>query len=364
MRTRNASAGRARDAEAAWLALIVAAAPVAAPAVEEGSCDDPVHRSIACGTFSVLFENDLFTGDDRYYTNGIKLSWMSRDLRQFRQWTHTPVWMRGFFESMDRFQPGREKNIGFFVGQKLFTPQDIQQRDLIPDDRPYAGWLYGGMSLNSKNTRALDTFELQLGLVGPASLGEETQNFVHEVRDIPTAEGWDNQLDNEVAFALFYQRKQRLWEYFEPSSLLGADVIAHAGAAAGTVYTYANTGMELRFGVNIPSDFGTSLIRPGGDVSAPVLTADAPHHDPNRLGVHVFGAVTGRAVLRDIFLDGNTFEDSHDVDKENLVGDFIWGAGVTFRRMKLTYSQVYRTQEFEEQDESSKYGSLNFTLVY
>jgi hypothetical protein len=25
---------------------------------------------------------------------------------------------------------------------------------------------------------------------------------------------------------------------------------------------------------------------------------------------------------------------------------------------------VYRTQEFEEQDESSKYGSLNFTLVY
>jgi len=361
---RFASAPQTRDTRGAWIAFAIAVAPAPALAVEEGSCDDPVHRSIACGTFSVLFENDLFTGDDRYYTNGIKLSWMSRDLRQFKQWEHTPEWMRGFFESMDRVHPGREKNVGFFIGQKLFTPRDIQERALIPDDRPYAGWLFGGMSLNSKNTRALDTFELQLGIVGPAALGEQTQNFVHEVRDIPTAEGWDNQIDNEVAFSLFYQRKQRFWDYFEPSSLLGADVIGHAGAAAGTVYTYANAGVELRFGRNIPSDFGTSLIRPGGDVSAPVLTADAPRHDPDRFGVHVFGAITGRAVLRDIFLDGNTFGDSHGVDKENLVGDFIWGAGVTFRRMKLTYSQVYRSQEFEDQDDTSKYGSLNFTLVY
>ncbi len=364
MRRRLALPPGPRAPRAAWLALAIAGAPAAAPGAQEGSCDDPVHRSIACGTFSVLFENDLFTGDDRYYTNGIKLSWMSRDLRQFGQWAHTPEWMRGFFESMDRIQPGREKNVGFFAGQKLFTPQDIQERELIPDDRPYAGWLFGGMSLNSKNTRALDTFELWLGIVGPAALGEETQNFVHEVRGIPAARGWENQLDNEVASSLFYQRKQRFWEYFAPSSLLGADVIGHAGAAAGTVYTYANAGVELRFGRNIPSDFGTSLIRPGGDVSAPVLTADVPHHDPDRFGMHLFGAISGRAVLRDIFLDGNTFGDSHSVEKENLVGDFIWGAGVNFRRMKVTYSQVYRSQEFEGQDETSKYGSLNLTVVY
>jgi hypothetical protein len=354
---------RARSA-ACITGLACLLAPTSILAVEEGSCDDPVHRSIACGTFSILFENDLFTGDDRYYTNGIKLSWMSRDLRQFAQWEHTPVWMRGFFESFDRFQPGREKNVGVFVGQKLFTPEDIERRDLILEDRPYAGWLFGGMSLNSKNSVALDTFELQVGIVGPSALGEETQNFVHEIRDLSTAKGWDNQLDDELAFALFYQRKQRLWEYFEPSSLLGADIIAHAGAAAGTLYTYGNAGMELRLGINIPADFGTSLIRPGGDVSAPVLTADAPHHDPNRFGFHVFGAITGRAMLRDLFLDGNTFEDSHSVDRKDLVGDLIWGAGVTWRRVKLTYTQVFRTKEFESQDNSSEYGSMNVSFVF
>ncbi|MFO1436383.1 MAG: lipid A deacylase LpxR family protein [Gammaproteobacteria bacterium] len=331
---------------------------------EDGSCDDPVRRSAACGTFSILFENDLFTGTDRYYTNGIKLSWMSRDLRQFSQWEHTPASMRGFFEAFDRFQPGREKNIGAFVGQKLYTPNDIQQRAVIVNDRPYAGWLFGGMSLNSKNSVALDTIELQLGIVGPASLGEETQNFVHEVRGFPTAKGWDNQLDNELAFSLYYERKQRLWNYFDPNSLLGADFIAHAGAAGGTVHTYANGGGELRLGYNIPADFGTSLIRPGGDVSAPVLSADAPHHDPHRFGFHIFGAVTGRAVLRDIFLDGNTFSDSHNVDKKNFVGDFIWGAGVTWRGFKLTYSQIFRTKEFEEQDTASQYGSINLSVIF
>jgi hypothetical protein len=333
-------------------------------AVDEGSCDDPVHRSAVCGTFSILFENDLFTGTDRYYTNGIKLSWMSRDLRQFALWEHTPESLRGFFEAFDRFQPGHEKNIGVFVGQKLYTPNDIQQRSLIVNDRPYAGWLFGGMSLNSKNSVSLDTIELQLGMVGPASLGEETQNFVHELRGFPTAKGWDNQLHNELAFSLYYERKQRLWNVFDPDSLLGADFIAHAGAAGGTVNTYANGGAELRFGYNIPADFGTSLIRPGGDVSAPVLNVDAPHHDPHRFGIHIFGAVTGRAVLRDIFLDGNTFTNSHSVDKENFVGDFIWGAGVTWRGLKLTYSQIFRSKEFKNQDTASQYGSINLSVIF
>lgn len=360
---------RDRSHPAPWQGALLAAgvclllAPDAG-AVQVGSCEDPEQRPIYCGTYSILFENDLFADTDRFYTNGIKLSWLSRDLRQYAQWQYTPMWLRPLFESMDSFQPGREKNIGFFVGHKLFTPEDIRRRDLIVGDRPYAGWLFGGMSLNSKNTRALDTIEIQLGWVGPGAQGEETQNFVHELRGIDTAKGWDNQLDDEPAFSIFYQRKQRFRDFFQPATRLGADVIGHAGGAAGTVYTYANIGIEGRFGLNIPADFGTSLIRPGGDVSAPVLTADAPRHDPNRFGAHFFVALTGRAVLRDIFLDGNTFENSHSVDRENFVGDLILGAGVTYRRLKVTYAHVLRTREFETQDHGSEYGSMNLTVSF
>ncbi|NIT29347.1 MAG: DUF2219 family protein, partial [Candidatus Aminicenantes bacterium] len=37
----------------------------------------------------------------------------------------------------------RLRNIALSVGQKMFTPRDITRRELIPEDRPYAGWLYG-----------------------------------------------------------------------------------------------------------------------------------------------------------------------------------------------------------------------------
>jgi lipid A 3-O-deacylase len=80
--------------------------------------------------------------------------------------------------------------------------------------------------------------------------------------------------------------------------------------------------------------------------------------------VHVFGAVTGRLVLRDIFLDGNTFADSHDVDKEYLVGDLLFGASMTFLNAKLSYAQVFRSKEFEGQDRAHNFGSLTLSLTF
>jgi len=35
-------------------------------------------------TFSVYFENDLFTHTDKHYTNGTKLSWISPDLTSYK----------------------------------------------------------------------------------------------------------------------------------------------------------------------------------------------------------------------------------------------------------------------------------------
>lgn len=92
--------------------------------------------------------------------------------------------------------------MAFSIGQKIFTPDDIQRRGLVENDRPYAGWLYFGSAFHNKNARLLDTFEIQLGVVGPAALAEKTQNFVHDLRGIDEARGWDNQLHNEPGVLL------------------------------------------------------------------------------------------------------------------------------------------------------------------
>jgi hypothetical protein len=328
----------------------------------------PPHES---WTFTGRFENDLFAGTDRFYTNGIKLSWISPDLQWFRdldwfrrdarlsRWGNRLVDMLPF--SGD---PERQRNLALSAGQMMYTPRDIERRELIVDDRPYAGWLYGSVAFHSKTYRLLDTFEIQAGLTGPWSLAEQAQDLIHELRGIDKARGWDNQIDTEPAFAFVYERKYRIVPRLDLGSGWGIDAIGHAGGAVGTAFTHLSGGIEARFGWNLPADFGTALIRPGGETNAPADTAD-PRYDPARgRGFHVFAAVNGRLVARDVFLDGNTFSDSHHVDKEAAVGDLTIGASAIYGRFKLSYAQVWRSAEFEHQDGSQQFGSISLSFTY
>ena len=63
-----------------------------------------------------------------------------------------------------------------------------------------------------------------------------------------------------------------------------------------------------------------------------------------------------------IFLDGNTFHDSHSVDKKNFVADLMGGIGIVFGRVKVSYAYVFRTKQFETQSDAQLFGA--FTLSY
>lgn len=331
----------------------------------------PTHASDApdprdSSTLTVMFENDLFGDGDEQYTNGFQLGWMSPDVARYRDADLPPglEWAKHLAAALpfvDR--PGSQHNVGLSLGQKIYTPGDTRTRALVPDDRPYAGWLYGSVAFISKTMTRLDTVELQAGMIGPASLAEDAQKFVHELRGFDPPEGWDNQLENEPGLALIYERRDRPWRS-ENAAGMGYDFITHAGGAVGNVFTYLNAGGELRAGWNLPADFGTSVINPGGDTNAPIAVGDPRLRNTSPFGLHAFAAVTGRFVLRDIFLDGNTFADSHDVDKQWLVGDFLLGASVTFWRAKLSYAKVFRSKEFEGQDRAHQFGSLSLSITF
>src|SRR3546814_17784538 len=99
---------------------------------------------------------------------------------------------------------------------------------------------------------------------------------------------------------------------------LGVDVTPHLGAALGNVYTYGAGGLTLRFGEDLPDDYGPPRIRPalpGSDYFRPT----------DDFGWYFFAGAEGRIVARNIFLDGNTFKDSHSVDKRPLVADLQAG---------------------------------------
>ena len=315
-------------------------------------------------TFSFYFENDLFADTDQNYTNGVKMTWISPDLSRYAESDQLPEWSLKIARSLPFVnEPGFQRNIAFSVGQNMYTPGDISRTELIEDDRPYGGWLYLGTAFHSKNQRRLDSMEIQVGMVGPASFAEETQTFIHRLRDIQIPMGWDNQIKNEPGLAVVYERKWRALVLGTPGRM-GFDAIPHLGATLGNVYTYANAGVEMRLGWNLPVDFGTSLIRPDGDTSAPADREDPRLSGEREFGIHLFGALGGRAVLRDIFLDGNTFRDSHSVHKKTFVGEAVAGLSVVYWRFKLSYAQVFQTKSFDLQKDNHSFGSIALSFSY
>ncbi len=326
-----------------------------------GAEDVPVTHAQAAPIFTFYFENDLFGGTDRHYTNGAKFSWLSRDLVSWAP----DGWRKTFVDALPFVnRPGAQKDLGFAFGQNMYTPQN---RDVFvpdPTDRPYAGWSYVELSFLSKTESVLDTLSFQAGMVGPHSYAGDVQRAVHRWTANARPNGWEYQIKDEVGVNIVYERKWRLYAR-ALANVLGVDLVPHLGASVGNVQTYANTGATLRLGLNLPSDFGVQLIRPGGAGSTPIDDLD-PRVSPHKnWSVFVFGAGDGRAVARDIFLDGNTFRASRHVGKEPFVADLSFGFGVIAGRWQFTFTQVGRTKEFKTQQENwNKFGSVSLSCAF
>lgn len=311
----------------------------------------------ADGTFSVQAENDRIANTDRHYTHGTRFDWVSDKT------TDGPDWVREGLQTLYPLAEVRAGRIGFALGQSIFTPEDTAAKGPIENDRPYAAWLYVGASVHAETTRrfdghrvdVLDSVEFDLGVIGPQALGRQVQNGFHDLIRVDRAEGWDNQLKNEPAAVMFFSRTWRpaAWDArgFE------ADILPQVGASLGNVYTHADAGATLRFGRGLDVDYGPPHIRPSSSGIAAV--------DPVReFSWYAFAGASGRAVARNIFLDGNTFVDSPSVEKNPFVADFQIGVAGIYRGVRITLSEIFRTPEFKEQRGSDRFGSLTLSARF
>lgn len=318
-------------------------------------------------TANFYFENDLFSETDQQYTNGIRASWVSPEIDSFIDDPELPDWLRSANRLLSPLDPEPIKlgddvsrRLIFTLGQLIFTPADRERTTLDPDDRPYAGWLYAGFGYHTQTRARMNSFEVNLGMVGPASLAQEAQDFIHDLRGFEKFEGWDNQLKNEPGLQLIYEHKYR-WMRTSLPHRWEHEAILHGGGSLGNVATYLNAGIEYRIGKHLPHDFGTSALRPGGDNSVPGRGDPRFSHE---WGFHAFVSLDGRWVARDIFLDGNTWRDSHSVDKEPWIADAAFGVAATLERWKLSYARIYRTRQFEQQNGNHNFGSLAVSYTF
>ena len=325
----------------AWLALAALLSVASAPAYAQDGTEK--------GTLSFLFENDLFFNADHDYTNGVELTYTTAP-------QDTPAWAVRVANWLPLFSAGAEVRTRYALGQSMFTPNDLSLTNPPQTARPYAGFLYGAFGLVGDTGTHLDQLQVTLGIVGPDSLAEQSQTWIHANIRGHKPMGWDTQLHNEPALVIQYQRSIKL---IEPQSVLGLilDAEPYYGIAVGNVYDYVNVGAMARLGFNLPRDYGPQRI-------APSLPGSNFFEPSGALGAYVFAGVDGRAIARNLFLDGNSFQSSRHVDKMNLVGDFEFGAAIIFDRVRLSFTHVIRSREYRTQSKAAQFGAVDLSFRF
>lgn len=338
-------------------ALLIGASPAALAQPAEPVCTS----ERAAPSFSLRVDNDILGGRDEGYTGGALLTFTSPDLSNFTDDPCLPGAARFINRGLTWLQPATadRRNMTFSVGQAIFTPGDAERTDLVTDDRPYAAVVVATFGYHAIDGDQLESTLLRVGWVGPSARGEEVQRAVHKVFDSSPVRGWDNQLRDEPVFML-----TREWTHRWPTRTLrsggsgwGWDTTARWGGSLGTLITNAVAGAQWRFGYRLPDDFGSMPLWAAGENAA--LSARAVQSDG--WSGHFFVGADAQWVLRNITLDGNTFKDSHSVDKKHLVGEVSYGFALQNGPWKFSLSRNHRTYEFEGQRNRPVFGSFTIS---
>ncbi len=294
-------------------------------------------------------DNDQLGGGDRGYTGGIRLSWMSSPSFQ----AENSPWLK-WIPFVKR--PDSATALSITLGQHIYTPLDLAAKGLIIDDRPYAGALYLSLGIHNRSRLFQDVLEFTLGVVGPSSGAEQTQNLFHTLFGNITARGWPNQLKDEFVFACAYEHKRKVY-YAGGSKGAGFEIIPHWGGGIGNLHTYVSGGVQFRWGWRLPDEFGSSVTRPGG-------FRNIGFRQKGDWSLYLCGGINNSWVIRNIFLDGSTLRDSHSVEKKPFTADLFLGLTTRIQNIQISLEYVYWTKRYRIETKNQIIGCLNLTYLF
>jgi lipid A 3-O-deacylase len=284
---------------------------------------------------TVTAENDYFDfwlppdqRPDNNYTQGARIS---------AEFTAVPTLLRRL-TCQHRIQ--LQCGTALEIGQDIYTPTH-DAVNLLPRERPYAGWLYLRASTEAATEGRRLMVDGILGVTGPASLAGQTQIAFHKlIPDFRRPLGWALQIPTEPDFAL---RAEDAWYVAAPGAAHNwADVVPETHATIGTLRTALGAGGRARVGFGLTHPW---LV----DASARPWEA------------YLFLGGNAEGVARDLFLDGGTFTHSAHVTRERLIGDWERGIGIRLWRLGLEYRAVTQAREYRTGPATHPFGGITLT---
>lgn len=188
-------------------------------------------------SFHLTWENDVFTGTDRYYSQGIFLQYEHHNLNL--------KWLNPFFLPV----PNIERTLKTGIEQRGYTPSTILSDTMLKGDRPYAATItYGARFFSRSRSRNYTlSWSIYGGFIGKPAFGEYTQKTIHKWINSPKPHGWQHQLntsfimDASIGYTkLFFTRSR--WVRMELGDLVRIGTLTnemqiHGGLKLGYIGT-------------------------------------------------------------------------------------------------------------------------------
>lgn len=287
--------------------------------------------------FGIQTDNDSYLGQgsDRYYTDGIFFFY-----RQALEVKNNP--------NASLFN----KILGFEIGQKIFNPQSGSVPGPQYVDRPFAGYLYAGTTLNLlfKNESNLK-LGAQIGIVGPASGAQKTQEFVHKNFGFYTPAGWQYQIENNAVINLSAEYNRLIIR----ANWIDLSLASYVNL--GTGFTGAGAGPLLRLGAfNELYNSESTQSTASNNGSFQPLNA----HEIFFYYKPQFNYVAYDATIQGGIFDKHTDPNSIAItlDREPFVFSQQFGVAFTTNRFVFDVAAIFHTKEVKEMEQSHQWGSV------
>jgi lipid A 3-O-deacylase len=275
---------------------------------------------------SIRADNDAFdfwmtpaARPDEEYTSGVRIiyenAWM-------------PWWGSRLWSALPRCdRAGAEcRTPRSWIGQDIYNPDRGRGNRQLARSRPNAGWLYFGEELRRITDTDVESLGITLGVTGPPSLASVTQRLAHNVApELNRPIDWTEQIPFEPGVNARYEGATMLAD--GKAGPVGIQLFPGASVSLGNVLTEMTVSARTRVGYALRN---------------PWLPAD--RGTPFELAIS--GGLTGRAVARDLFLDGSMFRDSPRVDREPFVAERELGISLRYDWFELGYNALWRTRTY------------------
>lgn len=283
--------------------------------------------------FGFKTENDAYlaTLNDRYYTNGLFI-YFRRAIRPEK-----------FGEKIEK------KTYEISAGQKMYTPYWGQVPNKADQDRPFAGYLYAGgaYSIFYKNESVLK-LSTEVGTIGPNSLAQDAQRFLHKTVGFYTPAGWDYQIKNEVAVNLAVNYSKLLYRTDD-------NVVDFSGQG------YANLGTTF-------SGLGSSVLFRAGRLNQLFNSAyhnavigNAKTASLNKSEFFFYAKPQLNVVAYDATIQGSLFNDDSPVTfgVKPIVFEQQFGVNYSSKRFTADFNVIFKTKEVKSVAKAQNYGGLS-----